>query len=419
MQQLNGIKLIGGYEMEKDIFARCYGFMHKVNEIKKQNRYFYFRKIDSIQGPEVIINGKKCVMLGSNNYLGLIESEKVKEAAINATKIYGTGCAGSRLLNGSTSLHEELENTIANFFNKEAALVFATGMQANLGTIQALLNNSSIRDNTLAILDKYDHASIIDGCKLAQNDFKRYPHNDMQALESLLKYYSDYKKLIIVDGVFSMEGDLADLPNIISLANKYSSRVIVDDAHGVGVLGNTGRGVTEYYGLMDETDLIVGTFSKALATTGGFVVGKREVIEYIKHVGRAMLFSASLPPTLAAAAKKAFELIDEEPERRTKLWENTTFWIEGLKNLGFNIGESSTPIVPVIIGDEDKTYEMCGALEKLGVFVNPVVPPAVPPGRSLLRTSVMATHTKEQLTRALEAFEKVKKICNIIQIEKE
>jgi 7-keto-8-aminopelargonate synthetase-like enzyme len=254
--------------MEKDIFAKCYEFIKRVDEVKRQKKYFYYRRIDSAQGPEVTINGKNCVMLGSNNYLGLIENEKVKAAAIEATKLYGTGCAGSRLLNGSTRLHEELEETIARFFNKEAALVFATGMQANLGTIQALLNNGVFHENAIAILDKYDHASIIDGCKLAQCDFKRYPHNDMQALESLLQSYSNLKKIVIVDGVFSMEGDLADLPSIISLAKKHAARVIVDDAHGVGGMGNTGRGVAEYFNLMDETDLIVGTFSKALATTG-------------------------------------------------------------------------------------------------------------------------------------------------------
>jgi 8-amino-7-oxononanoate synthase len=396
--------------MGKDIFNKCNTFKYKVDELKKNRRYFFYRNISSIQGPEVIVKGKSFVMLGSNNYLGLTEDKRVKDAAIKAIKTYGTGCAGSRLLNGSTDLHTELEETIARFFNKEAALVFATGMQANLGCIQALLNG-----NSLAILDKYDHASIIDGCKLAQNDFKRYPHNDMKALELLLHCNMSKEKLIIVDGVFSMEGDIADLPTIISLAEKYNARVMVDDAHGVGVLGKNGKGTTEYFGLMNNTDIIMGTFSKSLAAIGGFITSNKEVIEFVKHVGRSILFSASLPPPLVAAAKTAFNIIENEPERREWLWENTKFWIDGLKSLGYDTGQSTTPIVPIIIGDEDKTYEICQTLEDLGVFVNPVAPPAVPPGRSLLRTSLMATHTKEHLSRALDAFAKVKHLSGSIE----
>lgn len=396
--------------MGKDIFNKCNTFKYKVDELKKNRRYFFYRNISSIQGPEVIVKGKSFVMLGSNNYLGLTEDKRVKDAAIKAIKTYGTGCAGSRLLNGSTDLHTELEETIARFFNKEAALVFATGMQANLGCIQALLNG-----NSLAILDKYDHASIIDGCKLAQNDFKRYPHNDMKALELLLHCNMSKEKLIIVDGVFSMEGDIADLPTIISLAEKYNARVMVDDAHGVGVLGKNGKGTTEYFGLMNNTDIIMGTFSKSLAAIGGFITSNKEVIEFVKHVGRSILFSASLPPPLVAAAKTAFNIIENEPERREWLWENTKFWIDGLKSLGYDTGQSTTPIVPIIIGDEDKTYEICQTLEDLGVFVNPVAPPAVPPGRALLRTSLMATHTKEHLSRALDAFAKVKHLSGSIE----
>jgi 8-amino-7-oxononanoate synthase len=397
--------------MDKDIFDKCHTFKYKLEDVKKHNRYFFYRNISSTQGPEVVIKGKKYIMLGSNNYLGLTEDERVKEAAIKAVKIYGTGCAGSRLLNGSTDLHTELEETIARFFNKEAALVFATGMQANLGCIQALLNG-----NSLAILDKYDHASIIDGCKLAQNDFKRYPHNDMKALELLLSCNMNKEKLIIIDGVFSMEGDIADLPAIISLAKKYNARVMVDDAHGVGVLGENGKGTTEYFDLMNETDIIMGTFSKSLAAIGGFIASNKEVIEYVKHVGRSILFSASLPPPLIAAAKTAFNIIENEPERRERLWRNTKFWIEGLKSLGYDTGQSSTPIVPIIIGDEDKTYEICKSLENLGIFVNPVAPPAVPPGRSLLRTSLMATHTEEHLAKALDAFAKVKQLNGSIEL---
>ncbi|MDL1957144.1 MAG: pyridoxal phosphate-dependent aminotransferase family protein [Candidatus Desulfofervidus auxilii] len=392
-----------------DIFAKCFRFASQVEEVKSERKYFYFRTISSIQGPEVIVGGRRLIMLGSNNYLGLTEDPRVKEAAIKAIKKYGTGCAGSRLLNGTVDLHEALEAQIASFFKKEAAIVFSTGMQANLGTIQALLTQDSV-----AILDKFDHASIIDGCRLGYGEFKRYPHNDMQALERLLQNEKEKAKLIIVDGVFSMEGDLANLPEIIRLARKYDARVMVDDAHGIGVMGKNGRGIAEYFGLEKEVDIIMGTFSKSLATIGGFIATKKEVIEYVRHVGRALLFSASLAPPLAAAASMALKIIETEPERREKLWENTRFWLDGLKNLGFDTGYSVTPIVPVVIGDPNKTFEMCRHLEENGVFVNAVVPPAVPPGRALLRTSVMATHTKEQLERALEAFAQAGRKVGII-----
>ncbi len=392
-----------------DIFTKCFVFKSQVNGVKEAGRYFYFRKITSAQGPEVICKGRKMIMLGSNNYLGLTEDPRVKEAAIKATQKYGTGCAGSRLLNGTVDIHEALEAQIAEFFGKEAAIVFSTGMQANLGCIQALVNH-----NDIAILDKYDHASIIDGCRLSMGEFKRYPHNDMECLKKLLEKYSEKGKLIIVDGVFSMEGDLANLPEIVKLAKKYNARTMVDDAHGIGVIGENGRGTAEYFNLEDEVDIIMGTFSKSLATIGGFIAAKAEVVEYIKHVGRALLFSASLAPPLAAAASRALKIIKEEPERRQRLWKNTKFWLNGLKDLGFDTGYSTTPIVPVIIGDEERTFEMCHLLEENGVFVSPVVPPAVPPGRALLRTSLMATHTLEQLERALDAFAKTGRMLGII-----
>jgi len=392
-----------------DIFAKCFVFKNKVEAVKQAGQYFYFRKICSVQGPEVICKGRRMIMLGSNNYLGLTEDPRVKEAAIAAVKKYGTGCAGSRLLNGTVDIHEELEAQIAKFFNKEAAVVFSTGMQANFGCIQALVGNGAI-----ALLDKYDHASIIDGCRLAAGDFKRYPHNDMDALERLLGKYKDKEKLIIVDGVFSMEGDLANLPEIVRLARQYGARVMVDDAHGIGVMGKNGRGTAEHFGLEKEVDIIMGTFSKSLATIGGFIAACKEVVEYIKHVGRALLFSASLAPPLVAAASMAFKIIEKEPERRKRLWDNTHFWLNGLKSLGFDTGRSTTPVVPVIIGDSEKTFEMCRLLEEEGVFVSPVVPPTVPPGRALLRTSLMATHTQEQLERALDAFAKAGRKVGII-----
>jgi 8-amino-7-oxononanoate synthase len=392
-----------------DIFAKCFVFKNKVEAVKQAGQYFYFRKICSVQGPEVICKGRRMIMLGSNNYLGLTEDPRVKEAAIAAVKKYGPGCAGSRLLNGTVDIHEELENQIASFFNKEAAVVFSTGMQANLGCIQALVGSKAI-----ALLDKYDHASIIDGCRLAAGDFKRYPHNNMCALERLLERYKDKEKLIIVDGVFSMEGDVANLPEIIRLARQYGARVMIDDAHGIGVMGKNGRGTAEHFGLEEEVDIIMGTFSKSLATIGGFIAACKEVVEYIKHVGRALLFSASLAPPLVAAASMAFKIIEKEPERRKRLWDNTHFWLNGLKSLGFDTGRSTTPVVPVIIGDSEKTFEMCRLLEEEGVFVSPVVPPAVPPGRALLRTSLMATHTQEQLERALDAFAKAGRKVGII-----
>jgi len=392
-----------------DIFAKCFSFQKQVEIVKKQGRYFYFRTISSAQGPEVVLNGRRMIMLGSNNYLGLTEDPRVKEAAIAAIKKYGTGCAGSRLLNGTVEIHEALEAQIASFLGKEAAVVFSTGMQANLGCIQALVTPDSI-----AILDKFDHASIIDGCRLAYGDFKRYPHNDMESLERILKCHAEKGKLIIVDGVFSMEGDVANLPKIVSLARKYGARVMVDDAHGIGVMGDNGKGTVEYFHLEREVDIIMGTFSKSLATIGGFIAAQKEVVEYVKHVGRALLFSASLAPPLVAAASTALKIIEAEPERRRQLWRNAYFWLEGLKSLGFDTGYSTTPIVPVIIGEADKAFEMCRYLEENGVFVSPVVPPAVPPTRALLRTSVMATHTQEQLERALDAFAQAGRKAGII-----
>ncbi|MCD6254872.1 MAG: pyridoxal phosphate-dependent aminotransferase family protein [Deltaproteobacteria bacterium] len=392
-----------------DIFAKCQAFQDRVRAAKAQHKYFYFRTIRSAQGPEIIVDGRKMIMLGSNNYLGLTSDPRVKEAAIEAVKKYGVGCAGSRLLNGTLDIHEALEEQIAQFFKKEAAIVFSTGMQANLGCIQALVTPDSI-----AILDKFDHASIVDGCRLSLGTFKRYPHNNMAALEKILKSEPEKGKLIIVDGLFSMEGDLAKLPEIVSLAYKYGARVMVDDAHGIGVMGGNGRGTAEHFGLEDKVDIIMGTFSKSLATIGGFIASSKEVIDYVKHVGRALLFSASLAPPLVAAASRAIKIIQEEPERRERLWKNAYKWLNGLKSLGFDTGMSTTPIVPVIVGDEEKAFEACCYLEENGVFVSPVVPPAVPPGRCLLRTSVMATHTDSHLERALEVFEKAGKKLGII-----
>ena len=333
----------------------------------------------------------------------------MKEAAIKAIEKFGSGCAGSRFLNGTLEIHEELELKLARFFRKEAALVFATGYQTNLGTISALLGR-----NDVAIIDKYDHASIIDGCRLSFGKVKKYRHNDMRDLERVLEATKDKGQLIIVDGVFSMEGDIADLPSIIKLAKTYGARVMVDDAHGIGVLGEGGRGTAEHFGLEDQVDLIMGTYSKSLAAIGGFVAGSRKVIHFIKHIGRSMIFSASLPPSLVASASTALDIIEEQPQLRTQLWKNTHKMLEGYKELGYDTGTSETPIVPIIIKDSMKVYEMCKLLFQHGIFVNPVVSPAVPPGRELLRTSYMATHTEEQLDKVLVAFEKVGKQLGLI-----
>jgi 8-amino-7-oxononanoate synthase len=392
-----------------DVFEKCLKIYETTQGLRARGYYFFFRKLESPQDSEVVVNGKRVIMIGSNNYLGLTIHPRVKEAAIKAIEKFGSGCAGSRFLNGTLEIHEELELKLARFFRKEAALVFATGYQTNLGTISALLGR-----NDVAVIDKYDHASIIDGCRLSFGQVKKYRHNDMGDLERVLEATKDRGKLIIVDGVFSMEGDIADLPSIIKLAKTYGARVMVDDAHGIGVLGGGGRGTAEHFGLEDPVDLIMGTYSKSLAAIGGFVAGSREVINFIKHVGRSMIFSASLPPSLVASVSTALDIIEEQPQLRTQLWKNTHKMLEGYKELGYDTGTSETPIVPIIIKDSIKVYEMCKLLFENGVFVNPVVSPAVPPGRELLRTSYMATHTEEQLDKVLAAFEKVGKQLGLI-----
>jgi len=385
-----------------DVFEKCLKVYEQYQEVTESGYYFFFRKLESPQDSEVVVNGKRVIMIGSNNYLGLTNHPRVKEAAIKAVEKFGTGCAGSRFLNGNLEIHEELEAKLARFFRKEQALVFATGYQTNLGTISTLVGR-----NDVAIIDKYDHASIIDGCRLSFGQVKKFRHNDMKDLERTLEAVKNKGKLIIVDGVFSMEGDIADLPNIVKLAKAHGARVMVDDAHGVGVLGEGGRGTAEHFGLGDQVDLIMGTYSKSLAAIGGFVVGSEKVINYIKHTGRSMIFSASLPPALVASVSVALDIIEEQPQLRTQLWKNTHKMLKGYKELGYDTGTSETPIIPIIIKDSMKVYEMCKRLFENGVFVNPVISPAVPPGRELLRTSYMATHTEQQLDSVLEAFQKV------------
>lgn len=392
-----------------DIFEKCWKFHEQFEAVNQSGNYLYFRKLESPQDAEVTVSGKRVIMIGSNNYLGLTNHPRVKEAAIKAIEKFGSGCAGSRFLNGNLEIHEELEEKLARFFRKEAALVFATGYQTNLGTISTLVSR-----NDFAIIDKYDHASIIDGCRLSFGQVKKFRHNDMEDLERVLEVSKGKGKLIIVDGVFSMEGDIADLPGIVRLAKAYGAGIMVDDAHAVGVLGAGGRGTAEHFGLEKEVDLIMGTYSKSLAAIGGFVAGSREIINYIKHTGRSMIFSASLPPSLVASVSMAIDIIEEQPELRARLWRNTQKMLNGFKSLGYDTGTSQTPIIPILIKDALKTYQMCKLLFENGVFVNPVVSPAVPPGRELLRTSYMATHTEEQLDRVLDAFEKVGKQVGVI-----
>jgi 8-amino-7-oxononanoate synthase len=372
--------------------------------------YPYYRIISSAQEPVVCHAGRELVMLGSNNYLGLTNHPEIKEAATIALAIYGTGCAGSRLLNGSLDFHVQLEEQLAAFLGREAALTFSTGFQVNLGVLSSLLDRSDI-----AFLDSLDHACIIDGCRLGFGRSHKFRHNDMEDLEKKLRAAPEDKgKLIVVDGVFSMEGDLARLPEIVELKNRYGARLMVDDAHGLGVFGEHGRGTPQHFGVEDEVDLVMGTFSKSLASVGGFVAGDRYLIEHFKHNARSEIFSAAPPPSSVVAVIKALELLEREPERRKRLWENTSYMKQELERMGFDTGESASPVIPIVIGEDMDAYHMTVRLQDEGVFVNPVVSPAVPPGRSMIRTSYMATHTREHLDRALEALDKVGQAMGMI-----
>ena len=391
-----------------DIFEKCNKFT-KAKELMSVGIYPFFRVIESAQDPEVLMNGRRMIMVGSNNYLGLTNHPAVKEAALEAIRKYGTGCAGSRFLYGTLDIHVKLEEKLARFIRKEAALIFSTGFQVNLGVISALVGKDDVM-----IIDKMDHASIIDGCRLSYGEVKKFRHNDMADLERILKENSDRGKLIIVDGVFSMEGDIVNLPKVVELAKEYGARLMVDDAHGIGVLGKTGRGTAEHFGLEDEVDLIMGTYSKSLASIGGFIAGSEKVVHYIKHFARALIFSASPPPASVAAVSAAIDIIDNEPERIERLWKNTRKMLMGLKDLGFQVGPSETPIIPVLVGDNETAFKMIMMLQEEGVFANVAVSPAVPEGKALIRTSYMATHTEEQLNRVLAAFEKTGKALGLI-----
>jgi 8-amino-7-oxononanoate synthase len=392
-----------------DIFDKCYNFTD-AEEVKEMGIYPYFRAISSGQDTEVMVDGKKMIMIGSNNYLGLTSHPKVKEAALEAVKKYGSGCSGSRFLNGTLVIHEELERRLAKFMRKEAAQVFSTGFLTNLGTISTLVNR---KDHV--IIDRSDHASIVDACRLSFGNVIKFKHNDMSDLKRVLSSCENKAgKLIVVDGVFSMEGDIANLPEIVSLAKQYNARVMMDDAHSIGVLGEHGRGTAEHFNLEDEVDIVMGTFSKSFASIGGFIVASERVINYIKHFSRALIFSASPPPAAVAACLAALDIIESEPERRERLWEITRRMHKEFRALGFNIGNSQTPIIPIYIGDDIKTFQFWKMLSDEGIFTNPIISPAVSPGSQLLRTSYTATHTDEQLDRVLEVFKKVGKKMGVI-----
>jgi 8-amino-7-oxononanoate synthase len=384
-----------------DIFEKC-GQFTAAREAMDAGLYPYFIPLDDTEGTEVTVNGRKVIMIGSNNYLGLTTHPKVRAAAIEGIEKYGTSCTGSRFLNGTLKLHQDLERRLAAFVGKEAALVFSTGMQVNLGAISALVG-----PDDYVIIDKDNHASIVDGCRLSMGTMKRFRHADLNHLELILQKIPDEcGKLVVVDGVFSMGGDIANLPQIIPLCRKYGARLYVDDAHSLGVLGN-GRGTAAHFGLTDEVDLIMGTFSKSFASIGGFIAGDEDIIHYIQHQARSLIFSASLPAPNVMTVMAALEIMETEPHHVEQLWENGNKMLRGLKNLGFNTGNTQTPIIPVIIGENEPTFLTWKLLFERGLYTNPVVSPGVPPGQALLRTSYMATHTEEQLDCALDIMASV------------
>lgn len=379
--------------------------------IKEKGLYPYFRAIESGQDTEVMINGKKVLMFGSNSYLGLTNHPKIKEASKAAIDKYGTGCAGSRFLNGTLDIHIELERRLAAYVGKEASVLFSTGFQVNLGVISCLLDR-----NDYLILDEYDHASIIDGSRLSFSRSIKYAHNDMDDLrKKLSRLPEDAAKLIVADGIFSMEGDLVNLPEIVRIADEFGANIMMDDAHSLGVIGLNGSGTASHFGLTDKVDLIMGTFSKSLASLGGFIAGTEETIEFVKHRARSLMFSASMPPAAVASVIAALDIIESEPERIDRLWANTNYAKKLLLEAGFDIGHTDSPIIPVYIRDNEKTFLITNILSNNGIFVNPVVSPAVPSDSSLLRFSLMATHTFAQIE---EAVEKIALAAKQVQVHK-
>jgi len=391
-----------------DIFEKCYGYT-EAKEAMESGLYPYFIPMTKSEGSEAVFQGRRLIMCGSNNYLGLTADPRVRQAAIDAVKEFGTSCTGSRFLNGTLELHEQLEHELAEWVGKEAALVFSTGMQTNLGVISAMVMRGDV-----VLLDKEDHASLVDGARLALGETRRFRHNDMADLERVLAGIpADKGRLVVVDGLYSMGGDLALLPEITALCKKYGARLMVDDAHGLGVMGG-GRGTATHFGLTDQVDLIMSTFSKSFASLGGFIAGDEQIIHYIKHHARSLIFSASIPAANAAAALAALNIMRTEPQHVERLTAVGDRMRRELRAMGFNIGETVSPIIPIFIGDNPRTLVAWKTLFDAGVFVNPILSPAVPPGQELLRTSYMASHTDEQIDRVLEIFCEVGKQIGLI-----
>ena len=379
-------------------------------EAKAAGVYPYFRAISSEQDPEVIIDGKKVLMFGSNCYSGLVNDPRIKEAAIEAIRKYGTGCAGSPFLNGTLDLHKKLEQRLAEYIGKEDVMIYSTGFGVNLGVVSCVTGREDY-----ILWDEQDHASILEGRRLSFSQQLKYKHNDMASLEKQLQRCEpDKVKLIVTDGVFSMEGDVANIPEIVRLAKKYDASVMVDEAHSIGVFGEGGRGTVNHFGLTKDVDLIMGTFSKSFASLGGFIATDKEVTNFLRHHSRSYIFTASITPASTAAALKAIDIMIAEPERQQHLWDLTNYALEGFRSMGFEIGNTSTPIIPLFIRDDFKTFAITHDLLEEGVFVNPVVSPAVAPQDTLIRFSLMATHTKEQVTTGLEKIQKVFRKYNLV-----
>jgi 8-amino-7-oxononanoate synthase len=392
-----------------DLFEKCYAFQD-ARMLQQAGVYPFFRALEGAAGPRVVSDGKERVMVGSNNYLGLTQHPRVIEAAQKALEKYGTGCTGSRFLNGNTDLHEQLEAELAKYLQREAVLVYATGFMANLGSISSLVGRKDI-----IFSDRENHASIVEGQSAALGETIKYKHNDMGELERVLREYEHVPgKLIVFDGVFSMTGRIVNLPEIVRLAKKYGARTYCDDAHALGVLGAAGRGTPDHFGLNDEVDLVMGTFSKSFASLGGFVAGKKDVIHYIKHKSRSFMFSASLPPASAATVLECTRLIQEEPQIVDRLWKNARKMKAGFEALGFDTMGTQTPVIPVLIGDDLKAFMFVKRLYELGVFATPVVSPAVPKGYALIRTSYMSTHEDKDLDFVLDVFAQVGREFGII-----
>lgn len=390
-----------------DLFNKL-SHLNLINAVKEKGIYPYFHQLETGQDTKIVMDGRDVIMIGSNNYLGLTSHPDVIQAGIKALEKYGSGCSGSRFLNGTLDIHVKLENELASFLHKEAALTFSTGFQSNLGIISAIAGR-----NDVIVGDKENHASIYDACRLSYAKLLRYEHSDMADLEAVLQSIdSDKGILIVTDGVFSMTGDIANLPEIVRLAKKYQARIMVDDAHGLGVLGSHGRGTAEHYGLEDDVDILMGTFSKSLASLGGYMAAKADVVEYVKHVSRPFIFSASITPANVESARAALKILHNEPQRVKALHDISEYMRQGLKRLGVKIIDSKTPIIPIYTYEDEKTFIACKLLLERGVYVNPVISPATPVGQSLLRTSYTATHTKEQIDYAMNQIKEVLDLVN-------